>query len=352
MKSILELLFGGKSKGIPVDDTNQIDPYGKIVPLKEVTEGINVIIKPELLDYSGLETGESNTVYRPQTFDEYIGQDIAKGRIKDYINGSILHNEQFPHTLICGSSGQGKTTIAVIIANILNKKCVICTAGELKSEQQFIDKLVEADGGIVFVDEAHRISTKVGTFMLPILEDFKVCGRKIKPFTVIFATTHQGNIAKNLEALIQRFSLQIYLQPYSDKDLFDILTQYQAKKYSASKVSNEIIIRIVKNCRKTPRIGISLLRETIYTGNLDQVLRNNGVIKDGLTINDIAVLNYLLTANGASRQTLAKVLRIELLTFEYVIEPYLMFLDYITIGTKRKITDKGKQFLQELEKQV
>src|SRR6185436_19178908 len=141
-----------------------------------------IIIKSEVLDLSNVQEGQGNTtLYRPENFSEYIGQEKAKERLQVRINGTKKLNEQFNHTLITGVAETRKTTLAYILATQLNIKFVESNAISIKSEQQIVDKIVECDGGILFLDEIHKINTKVGTFLLPILEDFKINGQKIKP---------------------------------------------------------------------------------------------------------------------------------------------------------------------------
>jgi Holliday junction DNA helicase RuvB len=308
-----------------------------------------VIIKPEALDTSKLSEGEGQKTYRPTSFDEYIGQYQAKQRIKTYISGCKIHNEIFPHTFISASAGCGKTVLANILSNMLDKKFVCCTAGDLKSEQQLIDKIIECNEGILFVDECHRISNKIGTFMLPILEEFKVVGKYIKPFTCIFATTHKGNLSENLSALVQRFQLDIELQQYSQEELIAILKKYNEKQYNSISVPDDIYKIISNNARFTPRIARTLLKEYIYTGDWEVVKNNNFIVQEGLTEKDIKVLRYLKENNGCGKNNLAKLLRVEPKTYEFEIEPYLILLELISVGSKRKITVQGKLLLERIK---
>lgn len=308
---------------------------------------LEVIIKPEALDTSNLsENTNQENLWRPSEFSQYIGQSEAKERVTDYIEGCKKFNEQFPHTFLSAPPGCGKTAFSLILSNLLGKKMVQCTGGDLKSEQQLIDKIVECEGGILFVDEAHRISRKIGTFMLPLLEDFMIQGKKIKPFTVIFATTHRGSIAKHLDALLQRFQLEIQLKDYNKEELVKIIRQYQEKKYPQVSVADEVIFQIALNCRNTPRKGLTLLKEFVYTLNWPRVLNNNEIIKNGLTKTDFKVLQFLKDNNGAGKNSLAKYLRVEANTYEYDIEPFLIFLGLVTVDSRRQITEKGKELLQ------
>lgn len=335
-----------------VDKINQNTNQGVLINTAETQEKSSpteVIIKPEILDLTNVKEGEGAKSYRPKTFDEYVGQEKAKARALCYIEGCNKYKEQYPNTFFSAPAGCGKTLFANILASMLNKKFVACTAGEIKSEQQLVDKIVECESGILFLDEAHRVSNKIGTFLLPILEEYKISGKKIKPFTCIFATTHKGNIAENLSALVQRFPLQIELENYKINELINIFKQYVSKQYQNENIEEDIFNLIAKNCRCTPRIGLSLLREYIYIKDWKQVQRNNNIVKDGLTERDFRVLEYIKNVNGAGQMTLAKFLRVEPKTYAHEVEPYLMNKELITVSNKRQLTNKGILLLQEFK---
>lgn len=310
-----------------------------------------VIIKPELLDLSSIEIGKNNCAYRPQTLDEYIGQDNAKAMLMEYIDGSQKHNDIFPHIFLSAPPGHGKSLLANIVSNMIGKKIVECVGGDLKSEQQFIDKIIEVKDGILFIDEANMIRKKVGFFMLPIMEQFKINGYELKyPFSIIFATTHKGDLSKELDALIQRCDLEIELEHYTIDQLIIILKQFKNKQYPDIFVNDETCKQIALNCRQTPRLARRLLRHYVYTNNWSIVMQRHGIIKDGLNKVDVKVLKYLETnKKGVGRNQIANYLRIKPKTYLYEIEPYLIFKELIHVENNTKITDEGKQFLNNLK---
>lgn len=315
---------------------------------KNINNRLEIIIKPELLDTSNVKEGDGLNKYRPKNLDEYIGQENIKGQLKDYIQGCKDFNETMPHIFISSPPGYGKTLLANIIANTLNKKIVKCTAGELKSEQQFVDKINDCDGGIIFLDESNRLSKRLGFFMLPIIELFEIHNKKIRPFTMIFATTHIGDLAKDLDALIQRCDLQFKLEHYNEDELVLILKQYLFKQYVNIKVDEIILLTIARNCRLTPRIAISLLRNYIFNRNWERVKKNHGIINDGLTNVDIQILKYLNQyPKGVGQNTIANYLRIKPQTYIYEYEPYLIFKELIVVENRRKITEKGQHFINQ-----
>lgn len=316
----------------------------------EKTSPTEIIIKPEAIDKSKIVEGEGSKQYRPKTLEDYVGQEEAKEKIREELQGCKDFNEPFSHTFLSAPPGHGKTLMANIISDILGKKIVECVGGELKSEKQFMDKVNECEGGVIFIDEANRLSKKVGFFMLPIIEKFEYDKKPLIPFTVILATTHMGDISKDLDALIDRCNLKLELNHYKEPEIVEILKGYQKNQYSKCPVPDNVYDVISKNCRYTPRLARTMLRNYIFNNDIEKVLQNSKIVKDGLTKNDVKVLKNLEKfEKGVGKANLASILKVKPSTYEHEIEPFLLFKEFIMVSNKRKITDKGKQFLKEIK---
>ncbi|MEK6880806.1 MAG: AAA family ATPase, partial [Nanoarchaeota archaeon] len=309
-----------------------------------------IIIKPELLDTSKLESTNNHILWRPSEFNQYIGQQSLKNILQAYIKGCKDLNKGFPHFLVDGRAGTGKTTVAYILAKQLGLNFVETVANTIKSPQQLIDLLVKTDGGILFLDELQVINKQVANFILPIMEDFKVDGKPIKQFTLFCATTEKGVLIKKFKPLIDRFRIQKTLDNYTILEIKQLIKNYKEKTYPPFNIEDSIYQQIAENSRITPRIAIRLLESYIFMNKpLKDVFKAYNIIKEGITDLDIKLLS-LLNANpkGLGLTTICAYLQTSKENFLYTIESYLIEQGYITITNKRFITTLGQEFLKGL----
>lgn len=71
-------------------------------------------------------------IYRPQTLNEYIGQERAKDLVR--LNLEKIRTIKPTHLLISGNKGCGKSTLANIIANELGLPIMTYVAGSFTQE--------------------------------------------------------------------------------------------------------------------------------------------------------------------------------------------------------------------------
>lgn len=312
-----------------------------------------IIIKKEAMDISSIKDDKGkDRVWRPSEFSEYIGQEKLKKILEGYIGGTKKRGKVFPHMLIDGPAGTGKTTIAYLTAKQLGVPFVECVATSLNSGKDLGDIISEANGGIVFIDEIHMLNEELANTILPILEDFQVRGQPIKPFTLFACTTEKGRLLKKFKPLVDRMKIQKTLEPYTIEDMIRLASQYTQKTFANEKIDANIYNTIAENCRLTPRIAIRYLESYVYMEtNIEEVLQSYDIVKDGFTIHDIKVLELLNShEKGVGLQAIAGYLGTSEENYLYSIEHYLLYNGFIVrLPRGRIISEKGKKFYKDIK---
>lgn len=327
-------------------------------PLSNIIDNKNINLTIDNKDANIIKTEniKSYKLFRPQTLDEYIGQNRTKTKVKKYIDFCKNRNIAYPHTLISGKAGMGKTTLARVIAKELNRPFKEFITSSIIIDDNFIDKLNSyRDSIIIFLDEIHTLTRPDAEKLYTIIEDFSYNNEDIKPFTLIGATTEIGEIIRHIRPFYDRFKDIIQLEDYNIDDIFKIVKQYNYKVYPTDILSDDIYILIAKNSKGIPRAAIRLLDATIYFNHdAHNALRCFGIIKDGYTIQDLKTLKYIAQNDkGVGLQGIASYLGISETNYLYEIEPYLLQTNCIVRTPRgRKITNNGLKIITILEKEV
>ena len=322
-------------------------------------DSINLVLnKPtieadKIIEYKGQE--QKKFIFRPRNLNEYIGQEKAKKIIK--VNVEKIKKLKPVHFLIDGLKGHGKTTLSYIISNLLNSIVYEIVASDVTQ-----DKIVEMvnwinqqkNNVVVFIDEIHGLSPDIVEIFYPIMEDFKIYGKKIKPFVLIGATTEKNILVKKFSPFIDRFNVQITLERYTSKDISKILLQYQKQLYPQFEIDKEAIEKISRNCKFTPRIAISLLEDYLVARDIKEVLDMHNIVIDGLTKKDIQILETLYkNEKPIGEETMAMMLGLSRSDYKFLHESYLIEMGYMARGRSgRIILDKGIRLLENLNKEV
>ena len=148
---------------------------------------------------------------RPQSFNEYVGQERLKRNLRLAIEAAKKRGEPLDHVLLYGPPGLGKTTMATVIANEMGTNLRITSGPAIEKAGDLASILTNlADGDILFIDEIHRLGRAVEEILYSAMEDFKLdivigkgpAARSIRldlpRFTVIGATTRTGSLAAPL----------------------------------------------------------------------------------------------------------------------------------------------------------
>lgn len=304
-------------------------------------------MKKRIITTDVLEDDKKTDVsLRPQSLDQYIGQEKIKENLKIYIQAAKERNDPLDHVLFYGPPGLGKTTLAGIIANEMgvNLKITSGPAIEKPGEMAAILNNLQ-EGDLLFVDEIHRLNRQVEEVLYPAMEDFSIdivigkgaAARSIRlnlpRFTMVGATTRAGMLSAPLR---DRFGVVHHLEFYTVEELMTIV------KRSASVLGVEIdeegAYEIARRSRGTPRLANRLLKrvrdfaQIKYDGKITKeaaiyALDLLEVDQYGLDTIDRLILSTMIEKFGGKPvglDTLAAAIGEDSGTIEEVYEPYLI----------------------------
>ena len=301
---------------------------------------------------------------RPDSLDEYVGQDEIKENIRVFIQAAKIRNEPLDHVLLYGPPGLGKTTLAHIIANELGSNIRTASGPAIEKAGDLAAILSNLEpGDVLFIDEIHRMPSFIEEILYPAMEDFEIDliigsegkSKSIKinlpPFTLIGATTRAGDISSPLR---DRFGIVAKLEYYTDNQLKDIVLR--SSRVFNINIDSQAAMEIAKRSRKTPRVANRLFKRVrdfaIVSGEnkislettLDS-LEKLHVDDNWLDNIDIVYLTSLIEKfNGGpvGLETIETSIGEEVTTVEDVIEPYLLQEGFIKRTRSGRIaTDKA-----------
>ena len=199
-----------------------------------------------------------NHTGRPDTFEEFIGQEHIKTIVKTAIDSGKIRKWHMGHILFSGPSGFGKTTMAHIISKQgqVNIKAVTGYAITKPSEIISILNTLET-WDILFIDEIHRLKPNIEEVLYIAMEDFVIdmvmpewgnVRIPINPFTLIGATTKSESLSQPIK---NRFVYHFHFMEYTQNEKEVIIKKY-LDKYEI-KTSDEIIKKISEKVSAVPR---------------------------------------------------------------------------------------------------
>jgi Holliday junction resolvasome RuvABC ATP-dependent DNA helicase subunit len=258
------------------------------------------------------------------------------------------------HFILSAIKGHGKTTYVELFAKTLGAK-LIQRVGKQIDEEDLLNIVNEINTCpekyvVFFCDEIDSMDWKVIKVLNPIIEQFKINGKRIKPFIFACATINKHILIKNNPDTLDRIPHHLQFTRYSIEDIATIIKQYKDQLYPDENVPENIITQIAQSCKFNPRTSISLLEDYIVEQNITKVLKNRHIIKNGLTNLDIKILKILNKSKRAMGSN-ALAMRVGLGERQYLreYEPFLVEFDYIARIPSRVITEKGKQVLKEIK---
>jgi Holliday junction DNA helicase RuvB len=288
---------------------------------------------------------------RPPLFEEFAGQDKTVERLQVMVEAAKQRGDTLQHILLSGPPGLGKTTLAYIIGNAMNAEVrttsgpMIEKAGDLAGLLTNIER-----GGVLFIDEIHRLQPAIEEYLYPAMEDFKLdividqgpSARTVRlnlaPFTLIGATTRSGMISDPLRS---RFGMNCRLDYYAPETLATIVSRSAGLLNST--LEEGAAMEIAQRARGTPRIANNLLRWVrdyalvraegrITAQSAADALTMLDIDAEGFDEMDKRILEALIglfDGGPVGVNSLAVAIGEEAGTIEEVHEPYLIMQGYL-----------------------
>lgn len=302
----------------------------------------------------------------PPTLDHVIGQQRAVKQLRvaldAFFNDRAATTEEtaFPHVLLVGPPGVGKSLLSQIAAAELGARLHEELAQNILSPGHLHGLMMLAEpGDVLFVDEIHELQSSVQVGLYRCLEERRLFlggDRKsitLPPFTFIGATTDEWALSKPLR---DRFKIILRLEHYSEQELGELVRQ--RSKRLQWPISEEALKGIANRGRGTPRLAIRMLeaaRRTARAENataitekhLAQMCDTEGFDSMGLDCVERRYLEILRDGQGPVRlNVLATHLGLPKQTIEKVIESELIRLGLVTKNEAgRMLTAAGASHL-------
>ena len=256
----------------------------------------------------------------PPTLNHMIGMGSAVERIQVAVDAMFNQggDAAFPSTLLLGPKGTGKTLLAQTVAKetgLADKFCEVLGQA-INSPSTLNRMLMDAEGGILFIDEMHSLPPAAQIDLLKAVEQKRIYINRsegaptemtLGNFTVIGATTEEYGI---LSPLLDRFRLIIRMDFYSEADLARILEQ--RARALGWHVEDGLFAEIAKRGKQTPRVALRLLDSCWRTAKASnaakvtaehfrQATRLEEIDAIGCDKAEQAYLRFLAEAEGKAR---------------------------------------------------
>lgn len=292
---------------------------------------------------------------RPSTFDDYVGQERVRNRLEVVIASAKARGTRAEHIMLTAGPGQGKTTLAELIARLLGRRLVTLTKPPTLA--RFIQACEQAADGVLFVDEVHSWSKTVQQPWLMELTEtggFETTYETLKfpNLTVVAATTEPDKL---LLPLVDRFGCDVKLDDYTPAEMVEIAAGMAKRCWPEG---HELPDRDTLECLAEASAGVPrILRSLIFSGrdlalsgkasSATAILVLCDIDPDGCSRAHLDLLERLnsMPKGMAGVTTLATMLRVPIDTLRRT-ERLLVDRDYVALTANgRLITAAGKRRL-------
>ncbi|QDR81219.1 replication-associated recombination protein A [Sporomusa termitida] len=202
---------------------------------------------------------------RPRTLEEYIGQMHILGKGK--ILRQLIESDHIPSMILWGPPGVGKTTLAMIIADLTNAKFIAFSAATsgIKEIKEIMAKAEQTrlmgERTVIFVDEIHRFNKAQQDAFLPHVEKGNII--------LIGATTENPSFEVN-SALLSR-SRVFVLHSLQTEEIIKLLKYalQDQRGYGGQKIeiADELLELIAVYSNGDARTALNVLEMAVLSGD-------------------------------------------------------------------------------------
>lgn len=200
--------------------------------------------------------------YRPHTLEEIILPDSIRAKVTEYKD-----TQEIPHLLFSGASGQGKSSLALIIVkDVLQCDYLYINASDNNGIDTIRTKVIpfaqtrSLDGRlkVIIMDEGHNISFEAQSALNNVMEQYAASTR------FIFTTNFAHKIIKSIRSRCTAFTFEHKLQDVI-KHCYSIL---QKENVAIPTDQKAAFVEVVKNCFPDIRLAINELFRCTVKGTL------------------------------------------------------------------------------------
>jgi len=269
--------------------------------------------------------------------------------------------EVFPHTLLIGPGGLGKTSFAEAIAHDLGYHFEMVEGAMFKCRRSIIGKLVSSSlvaeahqkRLLFFIDEVHRLTKEPQEGIYYPLLKFFIPETKttLAPFSVFGATTHPHELLRPFK---RRFKNEWAFSRYDVADI-EVIVAIQLNKFGLT-VSADVIKMVAVRALGIParayNLSEKIRNEVLFRGgnrvvsaeDCENTFRLEGIDAIGLDLDQVSYLQVLSDSNGTPKGVggIAGALDRDVDVVEDSIEPVLLSLKFIDRTARgRVLTEHG-----------
>ncbi|MBY0524874.1 MAG: hypothetical protein K2R98_15830 [Gemmataceae bacterium] len=303
---------------------------------------------------------------RAPRFEGFVGHRQAVGRLSRLLDGARLRKEPFPHTLITGPAGVGKTKFIQSLATAYGTKCVQ-VMGFQKEQELGSALLTLRHHDFLFIEEAHRLGLNEQEFLCQAIDNEKIPhtiadpdnGDKpvvrlmpLVPWTLLLATDQPGQFLQSLQTRIVN---NVHLNHYEPHELKEIVAELARTlgmlltpqaALALAEVSHGlprnakqllVLLRLASAATPTRQLGLEDVRA---------FLAAEGIDSRGLKPIEQRYLGHLAQRKRLSLGSMAQLLGCDIEYVQSQVESPLIRTGLVEIApTGRRLTKEGLQWV-------